>query len=123
MKKLFISLICNLLFFGCATTGERSLEERVYVVNQRVIIAIETATTILAALEIAGVELSEIQAKALLGAVLGLTELHGSLRELMLECELAGGLEACGQQEYINQAITTTADLARLVLLLSQEAK
>lgn len=111
------------LFVGCATTTESSLEARIYEANQYTIVSLEAATQILVKLEQQKVTLSEIQAKALLGLTFGLTELHESLNELMIECELSVDLESCSETDYINQAITTTTDLARLVLLISQEAK
>ncbi len=117
---IFLSLILSL---SCATTSESPIETRIYEVNRYTILSMETATQILVSLEQGNVTLSERQGKALLGTTQVLVEVHGSLNDLMVECELAGGIESCDKIEYINQAITTTTELARLVLLLSQEAK
>lgn len=123
MRGFVVSLISALLFLGCVTTSESPIESRIYEVNEYSILALETSTQILVRLEQENVTLSVMQAKALAGTVQGLLTMHNSLADLMVECELAGGLESCSKIEYINQAITTTTDLARLVLLLSQEAK
>lgn len=123
MRRFIVSLISTLLFLGCVTTSESPIESRIYEVNEYAILALETSTQILVMLEQENITLSELQAKALTGTVQSLLVVHTSLGELMVECELTGGLESCDKIEYINQAITTTTDLARLVLLLSQEAK
>jgi len=123
MKIIGPFLLTFLFTLSCATTSESPIESRIYEVNRYTILSIETATQILISLEQGNVTLSERQGKALLGTVQGLVEVHNSLNDLMLACELSGGIESCDKIEYINQAITTTTELARLVLLLSQEAK
>jgi len=120
---LLLSMVIGFGLIACVTDSESPLESRIYEINEYAIVSMETASTILGELDRGGVELSRVQAVALSTSVFSLLQTHHALGTLMQECKLAGGFEFCDTYDYINQAIVSTSELARLVTLLAQEAK